>query len=170
MEGREVCSHIFFCFVCICFYRGKHRSSEMNVPYLPPKLPCRSLYAYRKMSVQSTSLTWWLLFSCSVMSDSFVNPMDCSPSGSSVHGFPRPKYWSGLPCPPPGDLPDPGTEPVSPALAGRFFTTMPPEKPRDLVSLSYFNSLWKFETEIQHHVSRNLSAKQLRGCRSRYIR
>ena len=34
--------------------------------------------------------------------------------------------WSGLPCPPPGDLPDPGIKPqslMSPALAGRFFTT-----------------------------------------------
>ena len=32
-------------------------------------------------------------------------------------------YWSGLPFPSPGNLPDPGMEPVSPALAGRFFTT-----------------------------------------------
>ena len=40
-------------------------------------------------------------------------PMDCSPPGSSVHGFSRQKYWSGLPCPPPGDLPDPGIEPSS---------------------------------------------------------
>ena len=31
-------------------------------------------------------------------------------------GFSRQGYWSGLPCPPPGDLPDPGIEPVSPAL------------------------------------------------------
>ena len=41
-------------------------------------------------------------------------------------GFSREEYWSGLPCPPPGDLPDPGIEPVSlasPALAGGFFTT-----------------------------------------------
>ena len=41
-------------------------------------------------------------------------------------GFCRQKYWSGLPCPPPGDLPEPGIEPeslVSPALAGGFFTT-----------------------------------------------
>ena len=39
-------------------------------------------------------------------------------------GFPRQEYWSGLPCPPLGDLPDPGIEPASlasPALAGRFF-------------------------------------------------
>ena len=40
------------------------------------------------------------------------NPMDCSPPGSSVHGFPRQEYWSGFPCPPPGDLPDPGIKPA----------------------------------------------------------
>ena len=40
-------------------------------------------------------------------------------------GFPRQEYWSGLPFPHPGDLPDPGIEPVSPALAGGFFTTAP---------------------------------------------
>ena len=40
-------------------------------------------------------------------------------------GYTRQKYWSGLPFPTPGDLPDPGIEPVSPALTGRFFTTKP---------------------------------------------
>ena len=46
--------------------------------------------------------------------------------------FSRQDYWSGLPSPPPGDLPSPGTEPVSPAvpvLLGRFSTTEPPGKP-----------------------------------------
>ena len=46
--------------------------------------------------------------------------------------FPRQEYWSGLPFPTPGDLPDPGiklTSPASPALAGGFFTTEPPGKP-----------------------------------------
>ena len=45
--------------------------------------------------------------------------------------FSRQKYWSGLPLPPPGDLPNPGIEPrclASPSLAGRFFTTEPPGK------------------------------------------
>ena len=51
------------------------------------------------------------------------NPMDCSLSDSSVHGFPRQEYWSGLPFPPPGYLPNPGIESESPALAGMFFTT-----------------------------------------------
>ena len=47
-------------------------------------------------------------------------------------GFSRQEYWSGLSCPPPGDLSDPGVKPmssVSPALVGRFFTTEPPGKP-----------------------------------------
>ena len=43
--------------------------------------------------------------------------------------FPRQEYWSGLPFPSPGDLPLPGTEPVSSALAGGFFTAEPPGKP-----------------------------------------
>ena len=49
------------------------------------------------------------------------NPMDCSPPGASVYGI-----LSGLPCPPPGDLPDPEIEHTSlksPALADGFFTT-----------------------------------------------
>ena len=41
-------------------------------------------------------------------------------------GFPRQEYWNGLPFLPPGDFPDPGIEPASPALVGRFFTTEPP--------------------------------------------
>ena len=62
------------------------------------------------------------LWSCLILCER----KDCSPTGSSVHGFPRQEYWSGLPCPPPGDLSNPGTEPVSlmsPALAGGLFTT-----------------------------------------------
>ena len=42
--------------------------------------------------------------------------MDRNLPGSSLQGFSRQEYWSGLPCPSPGDLPDPGIEPVSPAL------------------------------------------------------
>ena len=39
------------------------------------------------------------------------DPMDCSPQGSSV-GILQEEYWSGLPCPPPGGLPSPGTGPM----------------------------------------------------------
>ena len=68
--------------------------------------------------------------SCPTPSD----PMDCSPPGSSVLGFFRQEYWSGLPFPPPGDLPNPGIEPTSPTspeLAGGLFPTVPPGKPAE---------------------------------------
>ena len=54
------------------------------------------------------------------------NPVDCSPPGPLPVGLSRQEYWSGLPCSPPGDCPNPGikaTPLMSPGLAGRFFTT-----------------------------------------------
>ena len=63
-----------------------------------------------------------LLQSCPTLCDSMAH----SPLGSSVLGFSRQEYWSRLPFPSPGDLPDPGIKPTSlesPALAGEFFTT-----------------------------------------------
>ena len=47
-------------------------------------------------------------------------------------GFSRREDWSALPFPSPGDLPDPGIKPMSPALAGGFFTSEPPGKPSQL--------------------------------------
>ena len=50
------------------------------------------------------------------------NPMDVACQTPVSMGFSTQEYWSGLSCPPPGDLLNPGIEPMSPALAGRFFT------------------------------------------------
>ena len=55
------------------------------------------------------------------------DPMDCQAPLSM--GFCRQEYWSGLPFPSLGDLPNPGIEPVSHALVGSFFTTEPPRNP-----------------------------------------
>ena len=60
------------------------------------------------------------------------DPMDCRPPAPLSMGFSRQEYWSGLPFPPPGDLPDPGTEPkspVSPALQADSLLTEPSGKP-----------------------------------------
>ena len=55
-------------------------------------------------------------------------------------GFSRQEYWSGLPCPSPGDLPDPGIKPESPALASGFFTTSTTwEAPRVLSTINQAN-------------------------------
>ena len=59
------------------------------------------------------------------------DPMDCSQTPLSME-FSRQEYWSGLPFPYPGDLPNPGVEPealASPGLIGRFLTTEPSGKP-----------------------------------------
>ena len=53
----------------------------------------------------------------------FATPWTVARQAPLSMGFSRQEYWSGLPFPSPGDLPNPGIEPESPALAGRFFTT-----------------------------------------------
>ena len=58
----------------------------------------------------------------------FVTSWTVAHQGPLSMGFSRQEYWRELPFPPPGDLPDPGIEPMSPespALAGGFFTTAP---------------------------------------------
>ena len=75
-----------------------------------------------------------ILCMCSVISD-FVYSMYCSMPGSSVH-VSRQKYCGGLPFPSPKHLPDPGIKtvsPVSPALAGGFFTTELPGKLKKII-------------------------------------
>ena len=64
--------------------------------------------------------------SCPTLCD----PMDCSLSGSSTHGIFQAECWSGLPFPSPGDLPNPGIEPGSPALPADALPSEPPGKPQ----------------------------------------
>ena len=64
-------------------------------------------------------------------SPTLCDPKDYSLPGASVHGrFTRQEYWSGLPCPPPGDLPNLGIEPMFPALQLNSLLSEPAGKPR----------------------------------------
>ena len=72
----------------------------------------------------------------------FCNPMGCSPPGSLIHGISNKNTREGYHLPSPGDLPDPGIEPMSPALAGRFFTTEPPGNPQDFIFYFHFMYLY----------------------------
>ena len=72
----------------------------------------------------------WLLVITQLLSRVrlFVTPWTIAHQAPLSMGFSRQEYWSGLPFPPPGDLPDSGIEPaclLSPALAGGFFTMVP---------------------------------------------
>ena len=70
----------------------------------------------------------------SVMSKYFVTPWTVALQALLSMGFSRQEYWSGLPSPSPGNLLDPGIEPMSPALAGEFFTTETPGKPERVLT------------------------------------
>ena len=58
----------------------------------------------------------------------FATPWTVAYQASPSMGFSRQEYWSGLPFPSPGDLPDPGNEPRSPALEADALTSEPPGK------------------------------------------
>ena len=60
---------------------------------------------------------------CAQSYPTLCNPWTVGHQAPLSMGFSRQEYWTGLPFPPPGDLPDPGIEPASPALAGRFSIT-----------------------------------------------
>ena len=59
----------------------------------------------------------------------FTTPWTVAYQASPSMGFPRQEYWSGLPFPSPGDLPDPGIEPGCPTLEADTLTSEPPGKP-----------------------------------------
>ena len=85
------------------------------------------------------------------------DPMDCSPPGSPVLGILQSRIPGGLPCPPPGYLPDPGVEPaslVSPALAGRFVST---SASWEATALSFFRAV--HHARVQERVSFMLMEK-----------
>ena len=65
----------------------------------------------------------------------FVTPWTVAHQAPSSMGFSRQEYWSGLPFPSPGDLPDPGIKPGSPAFQADALTSEPPGKP----SANYVN-------------------------------
>ena len=60
----------------------------------------------------------------------FVTPWTAAHQAPQSMGFSKQEYWSGLPFPSPGDLPNPGIEPGSPALEANTLTSEPPGKPQ----------------------------------------
>ena len=87
-----------------------------------------------------------LLFSHKVASNSFATPWTLDHQAPLSMGFTRQEYWSWLPFPSPGDLPDQGIAPVSPAVTGRFFTTEPPGKPKEELN---YEKTWNKEQKSE---------------------
>ena len=81
---------------------------------------------------QQTGIDIHILFCCCLVAASvqfFATPGTIAYRAPLSMGFPRQEHWSGLPCPPPGELPDPGIELESPAWQVDSFTVELPGKP-----------------------------------------
>ena len=99
---------------------------------------CETCNQYRCMHLP-------LVLSRSVVSNS-LRPHELEPARLLCPwGFSRQKYWSGLPCPPPGDLPNPGLEPRSPTLQVDSLPSEPTGKPGGLCN----QSLWDWGLEVR---------------------
>ena len=101
-----------------------------------------------------SELCFWLcvcVLSRSVMSNS-LRPHELQPTRLLCPGrFFRKEYWSGLPCPPPGDLPNPGIEPKFPVLWADSLLSEPPDKPSNfIIKLNY--SFVTYNWTISHFV------------------
>ena len=90
-----------------------------------------------------------VLYLVAQLCPTLYDPMDCSPPGSSFMGFSRQEYWSELPFPPPGDLPNPGIEPKSPALQTNFYHLTHQGSPR-MGSLSLLQGIFPTEESNQN--------------------
>ena len=80
----------------------------------------------------------------------FVTPWTVACQVPLSMGFSRQENWSGLPFPSPGDLSDPGMEPMSPALAGKFFTSESPGKPLVIILVSRLVCLQQIHLNKKH--------------------
>ena len=97
---------------------------------------CVFVYLHGHVKLSQTSQCFIHIF-WSIQSESEVtqscltlcDPWTVAHQAPSSMGFSRQEYWSGLPFPSPGDLPDPGIEPRSPTLQADALTSAPPGKP-----------------------------------------
>ena len=109
-------------------FPDKHRGNTNKPPYSnppPPSLP--------NPTTHTCPIAVWSLSRVQF----FAAPWTVAHQAPLSMGFPRQEYWSGLPFPSPGDLPNPGIEPWSPSLAGRFLTTEPPGSPHTCPTWCY---------------------------------
>ena len=85
----------------------------------------------------------------------FATPWTVAHQAPPSMGFSRQEYWSGLPFPSPGDLPNPGIEPTSPTLQADALTSQPPGKPK--VNSKRDNTgnhcQWQIQNDVSPHTA-----------------
>ena len=121
----------------VCFSESHTRCGKLK-SLTPERLSLWLTRTSKKVAQQPPELPFiWQRGDCFSKESEGVHAQSCPtvdlyPASLLSREFPRQEYWSRLPFPPPGDLPNPGINPtslLSHSLAGRFFTTVPPEMP-----------------------------------------
>ena len=102
---------------------GKEQNSNFEVWFL--------LNAYCFCTIVSQTMISQIPCVCISCVQLFATPWTVAHQAPTSMGFSRQEYWSGLPFASPGDLPNPGIEPRSPALQADALTSEPPGKPID---------------------------------------
>ena len=111
------------CHCLLWIHLATHPQLHLAIPLFPAWLLC---WKNLQFSISLFCPLCLVAQSYPILGD----PRDCSPPGSSVHGIFQEEYWSGLPFPSPGDLPDPGIKPGSSTLQVDFLLSEQPEKLR----------------------------------------
>ena len=106
--------------------RGHDREAHMRLPmdekFMDPVLTSFMMQRWIP-SIQEGDFGFAVLCFVTQSCLTLCNPIDCSLPGSSAHGdSPGKKAWCGLPCPPPGHLPNPGNQTWVSRITGRLFT------------------------------------------------
>ena len=102
----------------MCYYKWSHLCPSVG-----------SIYIFTYTSMHSAIVANMILPIVLSHAQFFATPWITACQAPLSIKFSRQEYWSGLPFPSPGDLPNPGIKPMLPVLAGKFFTTKPPRKP-----------------------------------------
>ena len=110
------------------------RGRDWNQDDKPPGFPHDwRVSGRRELSVLKLTKSYFCCRLVAKLCPTLCNPMDYIAHQVLLSmGFSRQEHWSGLPFPSPGDLPNPGIEPASPILSGRFFTAELPGKSKVL--------------------------------------
>ena len=91
---------------------------------------------YERKKLSPGQLTWWLVGQSLSCVQLFCDPLAVARWAPLSMGFSRQEYWSGQPCPSPGDLPNPGIKPRTPTLWADSLPTEPPWK-HNYIMLDY---------------------------------
>ena len=139
--AKTVCEKI------LNFISDQRNTNQWDTHFIPTKLAERNLKIGQFLMLGGNRVTETLIHflpACMFTHVPLCDPMDCSPPGSSVHGIFLARILKWVAIPPPGNIPDPGIKPVSPVsppLAGGFFTPEPPGKLHTLLACMHARSV-----------------------------